>query len=143
MPIKKPTKKTLVAADKALAAAAAPGPAWSANNAACLHTWSVLSMKVLGQHDKPFIPVGALTMSQLPFFNKIPTIGNQALEAATVADMIIKLAQSVKAATFETGHDFFTGVEALTRILVDGPKTVADLGAVVDEVLAFPIENFG
>ena len=142
MPIPKPTKKTRAAAKKALATAAAPGAAWSANNSACLHTWSVLSMKVLGQHDLPFKPAGDRTMAQLPFFNKIATVGNQALEAEAVADMIIKLAQTVLAAKFEPGHDFFTAVEALSQILKDGAKTIGDLGAVVDEVLAFPIENF-
>ena len=137
-----PTKKQLAAADKAVAAAAAPGPAWSNNNVACLTTWTVLSQKILGQHDLPFEPVGALKMSKLPFFNGVATVGNQVLEAEAIADMIYKLAQFKLAAQPEPGHDYVSAVNAMTQILKDKDKTVAELAAVVDEVLAFPIENF-
>lgn len=142
MPAKKPTPKARAAASKALAAAAAPGPAWSNNNMACLAVWTIYSQKVLGQHDEPFDPVGELTIGELPFFNKIPTIGNQVLEAEAMADMTVKYCQHPLGADFESGQNYASSLLALAEILKDPDKTLTELAAVVDEMMAFPIENF-
>jgi hypothetical protein len=141
MPAKKNTK-ALAAAAKALTAAAAPGPAWSNNNMACLAVWTIYSQKVLGQHDDPFEDVGGLKIGDLPFFNKVPTIGNQVLEAEAMADMTVKYCQHPLGADFESGQNYASAVLALTEILKDKTKTLNDLAAVVDEMMAFPIENF-
>ena len=135
------TKKNQKAATKALAAAAAPGPCWSNNNAACVNTWSLLSNKVLGQHNLPFNPVGSLTMEELPFFNKVASSGGQVLEAAAIADMMTKLFVNVLGAEYEGGQNYDSAVLAMTAILNDPDKTVTDLAAVVDEQHRFLIEN--
>lgn len=136
-----PAKKDQKAAAKALAAAKAPGPAWSDNNAACVNTWAILSNKVLGQHNRPFQAVGAMSMAQLPFFNKVASSSGQVLEAGAIADMMTKLFVNVLGAEYEPGQSYASAMLAMTVILKDGEKTVTDLAAVVDEQHRFLIEN--
>ena len=139
-----PTDAEKAAANKALAAAAAPGCVWSNNNSACTKTWFCLTEEILGQlppkASADFDVAGDVKMSELAFWNKHAPANREA-EASSIADMLTKLFTNMVGATYEPGHNYGSAVPAMATVLADGDKTVCEFAAVVDEIHHFRKEK--
>ena len=138
-----PTAKETKAANKAIAAAASPGPVpncvWSNNNSACVNTWFYLGPDIMGQHNRDFEAVETLKMSQLAYWND-DAGGTREVEAKAIAQMLTRLFKNDVGAEYESGHNETSAVEAMSGILLQKDKTMCELAAVVDEVHHFLTE---
>lgn len=111
---------------------------WSNNNLA--HVFTNLALVSLKQYKaKPFPKAGDIKVRQLDFFPgpgaRADAIKVAAKAMAAMIDGIMN--QWVKTAKYEHGFNPTKAIVLIAGPLSDGEKTVADVGAAVDEAFFF------
>lgn len=111
---------------------------WSNNNLA--HAYTNIALISLKQYKpRPFPAVGAIKVKELAFF-PAPGASTNAknLAAKSMASMIDGIMnQWVEGAQYEKGFNPIKSINTIATPLADGDKTVADIGAAVDEAFFF------
>ncbi len=114
---------------------------WSKNNLACRNLWGTL--RVLGEIKRRqiFKTTGDLTVGDLTSTSLNAGSGMGRLRAEALAAQFDNFFRDVAVATHEKGVNRGKALTAMTGVLVDPARTIADLADVVDDSYEFPGER--
>jgi hypothetical protein len=108
---------------------------WDKHNLACVNTWAFL--RGLGQYSAVFSTAGQIKMSELKFYDADMSGDAVQAEARNLALQLDRIFTKALLASYESGYGLAKAVDALVVVMVEGEKTLTDLGEVVDGAYDF------
>ena len=112
---------------------------WTNNNLACVNTWSFL--RVLKQLKAVFGDAGALTMSELTFWNKAEDDDTRRTAALGLASQLDNMFINGLRAKYEPDFNRTKAVTSMADTLVDADQTVCEFSVTVDTAYRFTGEK--
>lgn len=110
---------------------------WSQNNRACKTVWTTLMVLDQINEQETFAATGAIKVGDLTFYPKDGTQDVLAARAKALALQIDKVFRKIRGAVYEEGKDQMQAVTAMTEVLKDKDKTVAEFAGIADDLYRF------
>lgn len=110
---------------------------WSNNNRACKTVWTTLIALDQFSETQVFKTAGDKKIKTLTFFPKDATGDVVNVRANSLARQLDKIFRLVRGASYEKTITQNKAVAAISEILKDGDKTVADLADACDDAYLF------
>ena len=114
-------------------------PEWNNNNLACLKTW--IHLKVLSQLDVVFKDAANLKMNQLTFWNQSASSELRTIAAKTICSQLDNMFRLFDKATYETGSNNSSAIEAMLQIMINEKNTILELATEIDNNYKFRGES--
>ena len=114
---------------------------WSKNNRACKTLWSTLRILNEISRRQTFKTTGDLTVGDLTSSSLIASGNMGRLRAEALAAQLDNVFREIRGAAYEEGFKRGKALTAMTKVLADPARTVADLGNVVDDIYEFRGED--